>query len=50
MSIEAAMRERILRLIGKALVEIGWGRLPLAAEALEQAVSHLKELAARTPD
>jgi hypothetical protein len=46
-TIEAAMRDRIIRQIGKALVEIGWDRPLLAVEVLEQAVSHLRELAAR---
>ena len=50
MSIETAMRDRIIRQIGRALVEIGWGRFHRAIEALEIAVAHLKELAARTPD
>lgn len=47
MTIEAAMKDRIIRQIGKALADIGWSRLRTAADDLEQAVFHLRELAAR---
>lgn len=47
MTVEDEIRDRIVRQIGKALIEIGWRRLRPAADALEQVVSHLKDLADR---
>lgn len=41
------MKDRIVRLLGKALVDIGWDRPFTAADSVEQALFHLKELAKR---
>lgn len=45
MSIEDAMRDRIHRLIGGALIEFGWQRPKQAADMLEEALYHLRNLA-----
>lgn len=44
--IEVAIKDRIVRLLGRALIDIGWDRHRTAADSLEQALFHLRELAA----
>lgn len=48
-TVEEAKRDRILRLIGRALIEISWDRPATAADSLVEATHLLREMA-RTLD
>jgi hypothetical protein len=47
MSIDAAMKDRVVRLLGRALIDIGWDRPRSAADLVTEALVHLKQMADR---